>query len=55
MVDGSASAVPAREVDRRLPQERDVGLGPWVLVAADHDAGVVPPEEKQVLKLRDDS
>ena len=53
MVDGAAAAVPSRQVDRRVPDERDVGLGPGVLVAADDDARVVAPQEQEVLENTD--
>jgi hypothetical protein len=39
------------QVDGRLPEEGDVGLSPGVLVAADYNAGVITPEEKQMLKF----
>ena len=51
VIDRSASAVPSRKVDWRLSQEGDVGLCPGVLVTADHDARVIAPEEKQMLKM----
>ena len=53
MVDGAAAAVPPRQVDRRVSDERDVGLGPGVLVAADDDARVVAPQEQEVLENTD--
>ena len=50
VIDGPASAVPPCQVDGRLPEEGNVGLGPGVLVTTDHNAGIVTPQEKQVLQ-----
>lgn len=48
--DRPASAVPSGQADGVLPQKRNVGLGPGILVAADHDAGVVAPEKEKMLR-----
>ena len=44
--------VPACQINVGAPEVRDVGLGPRVLVAPDHHAGVVAPQEQQPLVLK---
>lgn len=52
VVHGSSTAVPASQADVLLAEERDVCLGPGVLVTTDHHAGVIAPEEQKVLEQR---
>ena len=47
--DRPSSTVPPGEADLGAAEEGDVRLGPGVLVAADHHAGAVAPQQKQVL------
>ncbi len=46
---------PPGQADFLPPEEGHVGLGPWVLVAANHHARAVAPQQKQVLCSNNES
>lgn len=48
VVDGTAAAVPPRQGDPSLLGRLDVALLPRILVAAEHHAGIVSPEQQHV-------